>query len=76
MNQAQDVNAKKIELAKKLYEGNEMRHFKAVAWSIALDKVHHWNLSIFKKFENIGTTDEFTQEFHVSQSAKKVSEVS
>ena len=53
-----------------------MRHFKAVAWSIALDKVHHWNLSIFKKFENIGTTDEFTQEFQVSQSAKKVSEVS
>lgn len=58
-----------IDLAKQLYDVPEMRTFKAVSWSIPLDKIYQWTQEIFKNYKL-----EDADNIHTGHSAQKVNE--
>jgi hypothetical protein len=45
MGSTETISPEQIYLGKELYLHQEMKYFKAIAWSGALDRIHQWNAS-------------------------------
>lgn len=73
MSQCSNITKIQIDIAKQLYEVTEMWHFKAVSWSISLDKVHQWTQEKLAKWSSLSPHNEISASIQVSNSAQKKS---